>query len=815
MLLLARVGDGAEAPSPRSSATAPPPGANLVSSPLLLGGVGGVHFLAEPGEFVVEVVKRDRNQRERRTDLRALLVGPDRRVLDEATLPDDGQPRGRGLGPEQRCRLSARVEGPGIYVLNITVSQDRYGEEVVWGFRSNCRKYLIETARGHKDEAHQEPIVLASPDQTGNVCFLPRPGAFGLEVSGLPKGVSALQMLDANGAVLATLEVQTNGQASHWFAANVSRDAGPWRLHLPVAEATVNIDGLTRWDSGDPHPNLTCWTPNPASWFAFLDHRWLLTPYRRTIYGQAGERREITLQVHNNSDHEKIIRLDVELPDAPWPMPAAAHFEKYAEVSAERVRVGARQTASVTARCTLPVAGQTGTARVRATPLDDSSFSTYSTLTLKAEAAPATRPLTMPIVLKPYQHENEQFGYLPDYPLENQVYFDLRNRPFIRTSTGLSTRRDGSWVALPLSAAVNSRLPAFEGDAFGLLITKIAFDRDNDLYVLATAGRTAALLHSTNGGLTFAAYAIPGQEDRPRSFDLDQFSGHNVPEGPPPILRYTLTRRDEKLIWRRLNDLELFVPRKQGGRLMLGEPILISKQCLGFSGHSGMPDSVVSRGSQVHAVWGEATDPKLKVAGVPTYVATHDRATGQLGKSALVGHGPPANDVHNSPSITLDRQGYLHVLAGTHGLPFPYARSLQPNDAQPGWTEAVPTGDNLRQTYIGLVCGPDGTLHSVFRLWRSGVEPFPASSHATLAYQRKRPGQPWETPRLLVVAPFSEYSVFYHRLTLDRKGRLFLSYDYWSTYWFYRNDHFGRRRALLLSPDGGNTWKLAETADLQ
>ena len=127
----------------------------------------------------------------------------------------------------------------------------------------------------------------------------------------------------------------------------------------------------------------------------------------------------------------------------------------------------------------------------------------------------------------------------------------------------------------------------------------------------------------------------------------------------------------------------------------------------------------------------------------------------------------------------------------------------------------MPTGDNLRQTYIGLVCGPDGTLHSVFRLWRSGVEPFPASSHATLAYQRKRPGQPWETPRLLVVAPFSEYSVFYHRLTLDRKGRLFLSYDYWSTYWFYRNDHFGRRRALLLSPDGGNTWKLAETADLQ
>ncbi len=68
---------------------------------------------------------------------------------------------------------------------------------------------------------------------------------------------------------------------------------------------------------------------------------------------------------------------------------------------------------------------------------------------------------------------------------------------------------------------------------------------------------------------------------------------------------------------------------------------------------------------------------------------------------------------------------------------------------------------------------------------------------------------------MLVVPPFSEYGVFYHRLTVDRGGRLFLSYDYWSTFWFYRMDHFGRRRALVMSPDGGRTWKLAEGKDLR
>ena len=65
----------------------------------------------------------------------------------------------------------------------------------------------------------------------------------------------------------------------------------------------------------------------------------------------------------------------------------------------------------------------------------------------------------------------------------------------------------------------------------------------------------------------------------------------------------------------------------------------------------------------------------------------------------------------------------------------------------------------------------------------------------------------------LVVSPFSEYSVFYHRLTIDHRGRLFLSYDYWSTFWFYRNDHVGSRRILLTSLDGGDTWNLASDTD--
>ena len=62
-----------------------------------IGGVGGVYFLAPPGELTVELEKRDRNRRGQTTELRAILFGPDRQVLQEMTIPDDGQGRGSSL----------------------------------------------------------------------------------------------------------------------------------------------------------------------------------------------------------------------------------------------------------------------------------------------------------------------------------------------------------------------------------------------------------------------------------------------------------------------------------------------------------------------------------------------------------------------------------------------------------------------------------------------------------------------------------------------------------------------------------------------
>jgi len=779
----------------------------IVSSPALraaeqdsmdirLGGCGGVYFYAPKGALWVEVQKQDLNIRNNKTHLRALLLSPDRRVVDQAWIGEDGEGAGSGPGPTQRRILRTNVERPGVYGLNITVTQDRYGENISWGFRTNCRKYLIETSRGHRDARHTEPIVLRNADVPGNVGFMPRTGPFTIDVRGLAKDVKELPIFNAGGVNVLTLAVSSEGTASHTFPADASRQGSLWRLYLEQARAIINIDGLTRWERGEAWENLSLWTPALSSWFNLHDHRWLLTPYRRNVYVDPSSEGEVEFTVHNNSSESKRVRLSLEFDgNEVWVV----------KLSKTQVQLAGNSSARIALEYTAPSQDRRLKCFLRASVEDETAFSTWSSLTLNVGRSPAFSRVKLPLKLEPYEHENAQFGYLPRYPLDNQVYFDLDNRPFVVASDGVFAMRDDIWAKTTMARrADNNKIISIQP-----LGTKIAFDQDNDVYLLGRDGGTTLLFHSDNDGEMFTGWPVPGSGN----FDIEQFSGHNLVSTPPPLARFHQTSRDPKLIWRRINDLHLILPSKRpDGSIVMGEPIAVSRQCIGLSAHSGIPSTIVSRADKVHIAWGEATPPQEDTPGVPTYVATYDRSNRRLGPPELVGYGPPANDIHNSPCMTMDKDGYLHVLVGTHGRTFRYARSLSSNSANGGWTGAEDVGPGLRQTYVGMVCDRDDTLHLVFRLWLNDDKYFPAGYYANLAYMRKRPGEGWSDARPLVVAPFSEYSIFYHRLTIDRKSTLFLSYDYWSTFWFYRTDHRGNRRSLLMSPDEGDTWRLVPSS---
>ncbi|MDD4097704.1 MAG: BNR-4 repeat-containing protein [Lentisphaeria bacterium] len=453
-----------------------------------------------------------------------------------------------------------------------------------------------------------------------------------------------------------------------------------------------------------------------------------------------------------------------------------------------------------------PPPGETWNCRLRATT---DSFTTFSSLVLKHGRRDQLYDFTPPLVLTPYHHENDQFAYAVDYPLGGQPYFDLENRPVIYSGNRIHTWRNGAWTPAVINLTGNQDDNTFARAR----VSKIAFDRDNWYYTIAADQDQPVLLYSADLGKTFAAVPLPCNG----AFDIEQFSGHNLPDDPPPIMCHTVTERDPQRIWRRVHDVKLLLPQKEGGRIVLPEPITVSRSGIGFSAHSGIPSSMVSRGNNVHLIWAEATDPDDKsIPGVPTYTATCNRLTGALSQPALIGYGPPANDVHNTPCLTMDSKGYLHGLVGTHGNTFRYARSLQPDTAAQGWTEAVPLGDQLSQTYVGLISDQNDILHVVFRLARPPQNTFPAGSSSSLSLMSK-PAQAdaWPEPRQLVLPAFTDYCVYYHRLVIDRSNRIFLSYDYWSTYWFYRNDQARSRRALMMSPDGAQKWRLASDRDLR
>ena len=359
---------------------------------LRLGGCGGVYFYAPAGELWVEVEKQDLNIRRNKTHLRALLFAPDRKVVDEAWIGDDGRAMRSGPGPVQRVLLRTNVERPGVYGLNITVTEDRYGENVSWGFRSNCEKYLIETSRGHKDARHEEPIVLRNAGRQGNVGFVPGIKPFSIEVSGLAQSMKEVLVYDNSNRKIITLPVSAERKTQHMFPADKSRIGDLWRLHLNDAQAVINIDGVTRWQRGEPWENLSLWTPDLSSWFPFHENRWLLTPYSSNIYAENGKEETVNFAVHNNSPMSKRVKLSLEFDDnAVWP----------ATLPSTEVELKANSSVKVPLEYIVPSKGTEWKCYVRASVLDEIGFSTWSSVILHRGIAPALSPVKIPLKLEP------------------------------------------------------------------------------------------------------------------------------------------------------------------------------------------------------------------------------------------------------------------------------------------------------------------------------------------------------------------------------------------------------------------------------
>ncbi len=445
-----------------------------------------------------------------------------------------------------------------------------------------------------------------------------------------------------------------------------------------------------------------------------------------------------------------------------------------------------------------------------------------------------------PIIQKKYYRgARELFGYKPGF-VPNVVTFGPDNEPYIRTKGKhpviQTLDKTGKWIKLDFIPAIKQRYPHWNGkiSTGEFRDERIVFDNRGNAYMIAATGRSN--LHK--GLLMFS-------KDRCRSWEIHPLAGRecfrmeNCRGDNPPVIVYG--NRNKKL-------LQIVVPRfDTDGKLIVPKPVTISHNSLYTTFHSG-GDCVVSAGDKVFVVWPEA-EKNMNIDGsTPQFIAVYDRKTDKLSKPVLLGANgiEDTPDPHNLPVLAIDSKGYIHVILGSHHHPFKYMRSLKPLDINGGWTRPVYIGipkTKKRQgsyTYPALHCDNRDNLHLVSR-WAGDRYIF------RLVYMMKKPNGKWQEQKYLVVPFRNNYVCWYHKLTADRKGRLFLNYrtfvnhipretlDAYDKKWpeeKIKTKQRGKWRGspgrqiakfkvkshdpvVLISDDNGENWRIAVTDDFK
>lgn len=465
--------------------------------------------------------------------------------------------------------------------------------------------------------------------------------------------------------------------------------------------------------------------------------------------------------------------------------------------------------------------------------------------------APASAPIKHE---KFFRGERELFGYNPRFE-PNVVTFDPDNRPYIRSQGPMpgwtntvgvvqTLDADGRWLRLDFTPPIKERYPEWDGCLFTgpFAEERIVFDSAGDAYMNVNCTRSNIkrnfLLYSKDRCRSWQLYELPGVRAQ---FEVPD--GHNDCQSPPVILSSNT--------WTG-GPLYLITPVKTpDGRLDVSNRVTVTTDPKAFPSphHSGTGNSTVTKDGLTHIAY-LSMEPAPDKDGTPQYAVTYDRSTGKCGAPVLLGFGGRgAPDNHNGPVMAADSKGYLHAVLGAHHDPFRYTRSLQPNSINGGWTEPVafgkpqPRTPSGSYTYVSLICDKNDTLHVVARYAGWGY-------FFCLDYLRKKADQPWEDRGHLVIPFRRYYSCWYHKLNMDRKGRLFLNYIYYGDqyceggeaphdqcgdeiaayrqkwpdekielapdsrklhgHWLGVKPH---DPAILMSDDGGDTWRLALTPD--
>lgn len=423
--------------------------------------------------------------------------------------------------------------------------------------------------------------------------------------------------------------------------------------------------------------------------------------------------------------------------------------------------------------------------------------------------------------------EREIFGYNPRY-IPAAVTFDTMNRPYIMTGifddhyatwgwtdVYIQTLDDnGRWIACSLNDLFKSKFPEIGDTKFYSgthLPEKVAFDQSGGMYFFARAQVNSKyyLFYSADGLQTFSIYEAP-------SYGI--LEHYDTFQHAKKLAAIGLEPRGE-------NAKLAFIQHKdQTNELEITEPMLFTEKKATFiPQHSGAANSFITIGDKTHIVYIDMSEITPREFGTKNYYVCYDHKKGSFSNPTYLGFTTSPYlypDSHNGPAITVDSNGVFHVVLGSHGRAHKYTYST---DNGRSWAEPEDIKSTYGGSYVALVTDKNDTMHFVSRL-NGGELPLIYALH----HIRKEKGKPWEDMGRIVLPDRLGYNIFYHNLTIDRKGRLFLSYSYYAAWlsdeekqeyrerWQSNPDPddklFAHDPVTLISEDG-KSWRLATTED--
>lgn len=484
------------------------------------------------------------------------------------------------------------------------------------------------------------------------------------------------------------------------------------------------------------------------------------------------------------------------------------------------------------------------------------------------DITPGSNPITYTSL---YKREREMYGYDPRF-FPNMPTFDGSGRPVLvagvhegkgNNSTVYPSYAYGDdqyiqrlendeWKAYSVTDIIRSAfsLPEWNGSIFSgvkLIHEKVEFDDSGDAYLLAcldnppVAQQNWVLLYSKGGQNSFKnwqGYTLPAIGDEclyhKEHYNFQAYTPHSNRSIPPALI---YDQSNVVPLTKGTQGLTIGTPTS-----LIGTNTSITDFAAGYT-HSGGLNSTATVGDVTHFVFARL-DSNLgnNTTDTDMYYSSYNHVTDTVVDPVYLtttGSCCLSPDNHNIPFILSDSTGKLHVVAGSHQKEFKYltAETHSNGTINGAWSTAVDVvslNENLEpyNTYPGMAIDSQNNIHLVFRK-------VDAQNRYSLHYMYKPAAGQWQDKGELVIPASGTYSVYYHKLTMDNQGRLFLTYFYYHHFLTATDEGEYKDRwpleliktggiaevnlysgikahnsVILMSDNGGTSWKLAKSGDL-